>query len=128
MKKVLLIAALIVSVATPGFASVFTDDSADGQIVCGATNGNSLSIGLSPNVTAGYTVANNTGVNDFFVIGTYHTQGDEVFATAQTLTKIYTASAADSGQTMATIFDTVPQTAANAASDAQWSGDLWTAQ
>eukprot|EP01155_Anaeramoeba_flamelloides_P032274 Anaeramoba_flamelloidesa92340_13.p2 GENE.a92340_13~~a92340_13.p2 ORF type:complete len:124 (-),score=14.01 a92340_13:76-447(-) len=122
MKKIVFLAVFLMLFSGSAFAWTSTSD--NGNIDCADV----FTIGLSPNVEAGYTVADNTGVNDFFVIGTYHTQGDEVFATAQTLTKVWTASAEDTGSTMVDLFATIPQTAADAASDDLWSEDGWSAQ
>ncbi len=122
MKKIVFTVLLMLFFSGSAFA--WTSNSDGGNINCAGA----LTIGLSPNVNAGYTVADNTGTNDFFVIGTYHTQGDEVFGTAQTLTKVWTASAEDTGSTMAALFATIPQTAADAASDDLWSASGWSSQ
>ena len=134
MKKFAIIAMMSVAVVGMSFASAFAWDQSNATgttatsatITCGGTAGETLEISLSPKVVAGYTVDNNTGTNDWYVIGTYHEGGTKAFATASSITKIWNDEV-EAGETVSDNFAAVPQTPADAGSDDLWSDAGWSA-
>ncbi len=128
MKKIIVFALMIALACVFSASSAFAwSENSDGAtIICGSTAGETHTISLSPKVVAGYTVANNTGVNDWYVVGTYHNGGTKVFATASSITKIWNDEAA-AGEALSDLFADAPQTPANAGSDDVWSDAGWSA-
>ena len=104
--------------------SSFADFAQTGEetITCGSSV--AFDIGLSPGVTAGYSVGDWKGSDDWYVVGTYHKGGNKVYATASSLTKIWNNESSPD-ELVTALFDTVPQTPETAASDDQWSAGGW---
>jgi hypothetical protein len=100
------------------------DQTGSGTITCGDTTDETLDIALSPGVTAGYGVADWLGVNDWYVVGTYHEGGSKTYATASSLTKLWSQEIG-AGETVVTAFEGTPDTPDEAASDNQWSEGGW---
>ena len=132
MKKLAIIITMSVAVVGMSIANASAWDQTNGSegkagsatITCGSTN--KLEISLSPKVVAGYTVADDTGTNDWYVIGTYHEGGTKAFATASSITKIWNDEVT-AGETVSSHFDAVPQTPDTAGSDDLWSDAGWKA-
>jgi hypothetical protein len=124
MRQVFIALLLVMFFASVSMAD-FSQNNDGATILCGADN--TLTISLSPQVTAGYTCLDNNGDADWYVIGTYHVGGTKVYATASSLTKIFN-STSDADTTLSAIFSSVPQTVSAVESDDQWSTDLgWSA-
>ena len=81
-----------------------------------------MSVPLSPGVTAGYTVDDWKGVNDWYVLGSYHNAGSKAYATASSISNMY-ESTLGTDTPLATAFAAIPQDYATAGSDALWSDD-----
>ncbi len=126
MKKITFILIALMFVFSSGAFAALIDESSSGTIVCGA-GGDELEIQLSPKVFAAYSGLDRVGTRDFYIIATYHEAGSRVYATAQTLAKIYKATST-SANNLATLYGQVPNSVANAESEDQWSGALWSAE
>ncbi len=115
---------LVLSVGTFSFAAL--DDVETGTLVLGDSsgNGNTVDVPLSPGVTAGYTVGDWKGTNDWYVVGAYHSGGSKVFATASSISKMWEATGTADAKLVDT-FATVPSTYDTAGSDAVWSDAGW---
>lgn len=127
MKKLVIISLISIVAVGMSFGTAFawTDTSEGATIKCG-TSPNNLEISLSPKVHAGYTVDDNAGTNDWYVVGTYHEGGTKAFATASNITKMWNDEIS-AGEAVSDNFDAVPQTPATAGSDDLWSAAGWSA-
>jgi hypothetical protein len=124
MKKILLITALLLFVASSAFAGI-GDDSVGSLSIGGGTTAagvvsDVLTCGLSSNVHAIY---DNDGVasTQWYVIGTYHLGGTQVYATAQDITSLYRL---DAGKVPGDVFEWsgLPE---DGASSNVWSSAVW---
>jgi hypothetical protein len=124
MKKILIIAALLLFVSAPSFAEIGADSTGNLTIGGGTTaagvESDTLTCGLSSNVHAYY---DNDGATStqWYVIGTYHIGGTEVFATAQDITALYKLA---NGKVPGDEFSWsgLP---ADASASSEWSGTVW---
>lgn len=113
----------VLSISSFSFA---LEDEGSGTLTLGAIsgNGNTVSVPLSPGVTAGYEVGDWKGTNDWFVTGAYHTAGSKVYATASSISQLWEADVS-ADIPLADTFDTIPNDYDNAGSDALWSENGW---
>lgn len=115
MKKLMvsLIVLSILAFAGSALAASVTNTAGDPM----TTKDGALEFTFSPKVNGMYIDESIAGNNQFYIIGTFHSGGEYLFGTAQTLTKVYSLKYTDPG-TQA--FSDMPQTKTNALSEAQW--------
>lgn len=119
MKKIFLIAALLLIMTVPAIAAVGVE--ATGNLSIGGTDTTDvLTCGLSSNV---YALYDNDGATrtQWYVIGTYHLGGTEVYATAQDITSLYKLT---DGKNPGDQF-TWTGLPADSSASSSWSGDVW---
>lgn len=112
----------VLSVSTVSVAALAQESS--GTLVLGSTPDFTVSVPLSPGVTAGYEAGDWKGTNDWFVTGAYHTAGSKVYATASSISQLWEADV-DTDAALADTFNTIPSDYANAGSDDLWSENGW---
>ncbi len=127
MKKIALILCVLMLTATGAFATqqYFSTGSVSvgGGTETDGDTADMMNCGLSANVTAMYEDSDTTQTQ-WYAIGTFHTGGTEVYATAQDVTSIYKLDAGKQpGSSETTLFNGIP-----AASDEStvWSEGAWT--
>ena len=119
MKKVLVISALMLFVASSAFAAQVS--SSGGSLTIGGKDGTKeLSMGLSSNVSAVY---ENGGADtpQWYAIATSHLGGKQVYGTAQDVTNLYKLKQEKTPGVAAT-FDGMP---ADSTASSDWSSGLW---
>lgn len=124
MKKILLLGAALIFVASSSFAAVV--DSSNGKLTFGtsatgtflATDG----IGLSPKVVASYVCDGTDEVTaQWYAMATVHPGGNLAYGTAQNVNNIF-SHAYTTGDATATVLSTIPQTKA---SESEWTTNEW---
>lgn len=127
MKKIFLITALLMFVASSAFAVGLGVDQTGtftigGSADSGGTATDLLTCGLSSNVHAYYnTDGTSAAPAQWYTIGTYHVGGTEVYATAQDITSLYKL---DAGKTPGDLF-TWTGLPTDSGSSNVWSADVW---
>lgn len=120
MKKGFIVAVLLFFFALPAFAEGIGVDQTGTFTIGGTDSTDTMTSGLSSNVHAYY---DNDGATSpqWYVIGTYHIGGTEVFATAQDITALYKLA---NGKVPGDEFSWsgLP---ADASASSEWSGTVW---
>jgi len=123
MKKIILVLFALM-IASPALATDFTNYSGSllsgSKLTCG-TGANQMEIGLSPKVAALYRI-NATTPAQWYLIAAVHIGGNEAYATAQDLTKIYKHPYTAGSDTPASLLTALP---ADMTSESQWSSAGW---
>lgn len=123
MKKIFLVTVLLMFMALPAFAEGLATDTTGNLTIGGTDSTDTLTSGLSSNVHAYYNTDGVSGAAaQWYVIGTYHLGGTEVYATAQDITSLYKL---DAGKTPGALF-TWSGLPTDSGTSNIWSGDVWT--
>jgi len=119
MKKIFLITVMLLVICAPAFAAIGVDST--GTLSVGGTDTtDTLTCGLSSQVHAIYDTDGVAGTPaQWFVIGTYHVGGTQVYATAQDITNIWHQ---DKIPGKAFVWSGLPE---DSAASNEWSGDVW---
>lgn len=122
MKKIFLATALLLLMTLPAFAEGLATDQTGNLTIGGSDSTDTLTSGLSSNVHAYYNTDGVAGAAaQWYVIGTYHLGGTDVYATAQDITSLYKL---DAGKIPGSLFTWSGLPTDSSASNV-WSQDVW---
>ena len=133
MKKILFVALLVMAMVSPSFAAstgIGADQTGTMTIGGGAKNDgtgdtDTLAMGLSSNVHGYYdTDGTSAAPAQWYVIGTYHLGGNNVYGTAQDITSLYKL-ADDDAKTPGELYTWGSGLPADSGDSNTWSGTVW---
>jgi hypothetical protein len=123
MKKGFIVAVLLFFFALPAFAEGIGVDQTGTFTIGGTDSTDTMTSGLSSNVHAYYNTDGVSGTAaQWYVIGTYHLGGTEVYATAQDITALYKLSAGKEPGSTLSSWSGLPT---DSSTSNIWSGDVW---